>query len=342
MNKLSIILGSILITSTLLGSETFTPNGSLGFTQTFYGNSGKYKTENAHPSLELNYSLTEEWSFTAGWDRTFNMYDYNGDYNEQDNDYSSPYGTITYNHGVIGNSKVKWNSSLNLKNENVFVGPNQMFLMGQSTFDFVDYIPKNEIISATQFALAPTYVYGWNSSGASGHVNTGALGLLTNWNLPMDFTLTVNAFIAKDWYNGDFLIENESGKTYDDATYVGFYAWLNYSKELYKFSSKTNLMFNFIGGYDPYISSNRDASGWFPYIFGENQYQWLEPTVENGDYKETYTLFALPQLEINYNYSDDITMSLFAQIKYSNQVWGDTEKDWEVQPQGGFSLTYNF
>ncbi|WP_297406549.1 hypothetical protein [uncultured Cetobacterium sp.] len=342
MKKLSIILGSILISGSLLGSDEFVPNGSLNFTQTFYGNSGKYKTENAHPSVGLSYSLTENLSFGLNWDRTFNTYNYDGEMDEQNNDYSSPYGTVNYNHGRVGNTKIKWSSSFQLKNENAFQGPNQMFATMESTFDFVDYLPKNSYISPTQFALSPTYIHGWNSSGASGHVNTGALGLLTNWNLPMDFTLTVNAYVLKDWYNGDFIIENEAGREYKDMTYFGFYAWLNYSKELYKFNSKTNLMFNFTGGYDPYIVSDRSASGWFPFIFGDYQYEWLEPTVENGDYSNSYILFALPQLEINYNLSRDITMSLFAQIKYSNQVWGDTEKDWEVQPQGGFSLTYNF
>lgn len=317
-------------------------NGNIQLSQTFYGDSGKYKTSTAHPSIELNYNFNENWGVSAGFDRTFNMYNYENREYEQNNDFSSPYGSITYSKNHINGSKINTKTTLTMKDQTTFSGPSQMYGMVQSTFDFAEYVPSGEYIKATQFAFSPVYVHGWNLGNPSGHVNTGALGFLTNWQLPNNFSFTLNAFLSKEWYNGDYTLSNENNSIYDDAMYFGVYGWLNYNKEVYRFNKDTNLMFNFIGGFDPYIVSNRDASGWFPYLFGENQYEWLSPTSQNGDYKNTYILFALPQLQINYNYTEDTTFSLFAQVKYSNQAWGDTEKDWKLQPQGGISINYNF
>ena len=338
---LKTLIGSLLITGAAYAEE-FTPNGSLGFTQTFYGNAGKYKTEASHPSLVLSYNFAKDWNMTLKWDRVWNMYDYNGGENQQNNNYSSPQGTLDYNHGVIGDSKIKWNSSLTVQNQAFFSGTNITSIFAQTSFDFSEYIPKGEYVQATQFAISPMYIYGWQTKGPSGHVNTGILSLLTNWQLPADFTFTLNAYAFREWYTGSCEVQNQvSMVDYDSANYFMVLAWIGYSKELYKFNEQTSLVFNFTGGYDPYISSNRSAN-WDPFIVGNQMYEWLGPAVESGNNKNTYALFALPQLELNYNYSDDLAFSVFAQVKYSNQVWGNTEKDWKLQPQGGFSVTYNF
>nr|WP_307775764.1 hypothetical protein [uncultured Cetobacterium sp.] len=337
---LKTLIGSLIVVGTAY-SEDFVPNGSLEFTQTFYGNAGKYKTETSHPSFGLNYNFAKDWSLGLDWDRTWNMYDYDGGVEQQDNDYSAPKAILSYNHGTLENSKVKWTSSLTVENQAEFNSTNQTYIFAQTAFDFVDYIPKGDYIQATQFAFSPMYVYGWSTKGPAGHVNTGILSLLTNWQLPANFTFTLNAYMFREWYNGSFEISGPN-QDYDSANYFMVLAWLQYSKELYKFNDQTSLAFNFTGGFDPYISSNRRAGWASPFITGDQMYEWLGPTDESGNYKNTYALFALPQLEVTYNYSDDISFTAFAQVKYSNQVWGSTEKDWKLQPQGGFGVTYNF
>lgn len=336
---LKTLIGSLLITGATYAEE-FTPNGSLGFTQTFYGNAGKYKTEASHPSAVLSYNFAKDWNITLQWDRVWNMYDYNHGENQQNNNFSGPKATLSYDHGVIENSKIKWTSSLMVENEAEFNGTNQTYVFAQTAFDFSEYLPKGEYIQATQFAISPMYIYGWSTKGPSGHVNTGILSLLTNWKLPADFTFTFNAYAFREWYNGSFEIGN-GNTNYDTANYFMVLAWLGYSKELYKFNDQTSLAFNFTGGFDPYISSNRSAV-WDPFIVGNQMYEWLGPAVDSGNTKNTYAVFALPQLEVTYNYSEDLAFSVFAQVKYSNQVWGDTEKDWKLQPQGGVSVTYDF
>lgn len=338
---LKTLIGSLLIAGAAYGEE-FTPNGSIGFTQTFYGNAGKYKTESSHPSAVLSYNFAKDWNLSLQWDRVWNMYDYNGGENQQDNNFSGPKATLSYDHGVVANSKVKWTSSLLVENEAEFNGTNQTYVFAQTAFDFSEYIPKGQYVQATQFAISPMYIYGWSTKGPSGHVNTGILSLLTNWQLPADFTFTFNAYAFREWYNGSFEIENETtGSNYDSANYFMVLACLGYSKELYKFNEQTSLTFNFTGGFDPYMSSNRSAN-WDPFILGNQMYEWLGPAVDSGNNKSSYAIFALPQLEVTYNYSDDLSFSAFAQVKYSNQVWGDTEKDWKLQPQGGVTVTYNF
>lgn len=329
------------MTSTYSESH-YTPNGNLTIGNTFYGNSGSYKTNTYHLAPDLNLNLTKDLSLNIGWDRTFNLYNFNNGPKQQDNNFTSPYGSITYNHGYLPNTKIKWSSVLKYKNENGFAGPSQMYIKGTTSFDFYEYIPKYEYFTATQFALTPMYVYGWNLNGPSGHQNALHLGLFTTWNLPYNFSINLDGVVSKIWYNGDFLLSSTNGTTYDEATYFAMYAWLNYSKELYKFNDKTNLMFNFIGGYDPIMFSDKNASSWFPFLYADDQYEWLGPVVQRGNYKNTYIFFMLPQFEINYNLTHDLTISLFAQFKYSNQVWGDSESDWEIQPQGGVTLSYNF
>lgn len=338
---LKTLIGSLLIVG-ISYAEEFVPNGSFEFTQTFYGNAGKYKTESSHPSPVLSYNFAKDWNLSLQWDRVWNMYDYNGGENQQNNKFSGPKATVSYNHGVIENSKIKWTSSLMVENEAEFNGTNQTYIFAQTAFDISGYIPRGEYITATQFAVSPMYIYGWSTKGAAGHVNTGILSLLTNWQLPADFTFTFNAYAYREWYNGSFEIENEvSGRSYDSANYFMILAWLGYSKEIYKFDEQTSLAFNFTGGFDPYIVSNRSAN-WYPFIVSNQVYEWLGPAVDSGNNKNTYVIFALPQLEVTYNYSSDLSFSVFAQVKYSNQVWGNTEKDWKLQPQGGFSVTYNF
>ncbi|WP_449288522.1 FomA family porin-like outer membrane protein [Mesopusillimonas faecipullorum] len=340
MKNHSKLLGLALLMAGAAQATEFQPSGNLGLTQTFYGNSGSYKTATAHPSLVFNYQFAPKWSIDIEWDRTWNLHSYNGGRKQQNNDFSQPDATLNYSYGTLGDSKVDWSSSLKIETQSNFNNNSQAYVMAQTVFDFSRYLPSNDYLKSTQFALAPMYVYGKNISGPSGKVHTAGLGLLTNWTLPANFSLTVNAYVFKDWYNGTFVISNNN-TNYKNATYFMLSAWLEYSKILHQFNAKTSLAFNFSGGFDPYIMSNRRAS-WDPFLAGNDMNQWLSPTVMEGNYKRTYDLFATPQLSLTYNVNKNFSINAFVQVKYSNQVWGQTEKDWRFQPQGGFGLSYGF
>lgn len=340
MKHWSAVLMMGLLSTAGVQAEEFTPSGSLGLTQTFYGNSGNYKTSSSHPSLVLNYQFSPKWSVDLEWDRTWNLYSYDGGSKQQNNDYSQPSGTITYAYGNIGDSNVNLSSSLKIETQSSFNNNSQAYFMGQTVFDFSKYLPSNEYVKATQFALSPLYIHGTNVSGSSGHVNTAGLGLLTSWDLPANFSFTMNAYAFKEWYSGSFTIANDS-RSYSNATYFMLSAWLEYSKTLYKFNNETSLAFNFAGGLDPYISSNRRAS-WDPFLAGDEMYQWLSPTTMEGNYKDAYDLFALPQLSLSYTFNKNFSANAFVQVKYSNQQWGSSEKDWRFQPQAGIGVLYTF
>jgi hypothetical protein len=327
----------IILTHQVQAEET---KGSIAFTQIFYGDSGNYKTSASHPALVFNYNFSPKLNASLEWDRTWNMYDYTDEENQQNNASSIPELTVNYNNGKIAGSDINWSSSLLIKNEDSFNDNNQLYTMLQTNFDFSNYIPKSEFIEATQFSLAPLYIYGSNVQGPTGHSNTAGISLLTNWNLPANFSFTMNAYAFREWYQGSFIINNPN-KSFKNSNYFMVLAYLNYSNQLIKFNEKTNLNFNFIGGFDPWISSNKNAA-WDPFLVGNEMYEWLSPTVMNGSYKKTYSLFALPQLNLSYQYDKSLSFSMFMQAKYSNQVWGDTEKNWRLQPQGGFNITYNF
>lgn len=340
MKILKIIFPALLLTSYTIQAETFTPNGSIGLTQTFYGNAGGYKTSTSHPSLLLDYNFTPEINFQLEWDRTWNMYHFNGGDKQQDNRLSQPKGTLSYDYGQLGQSQVNWSSSVAFENQNSFNGSNQNYSTLSTAFDFSSYIPKTDFIKATQFSISPMYIYGWESKNDAGHVNTAALSLLTNWQLPENFSFTLNGYAFRDWYDGSMIVSGNN-ESYSNVNYFMLMAWLNYNNTIYNFNDRTALAFNFIGGLDPYISANHKGS-WDPYLVGDQMYEWLSPTLMNGNYRNTYTLFALPQLNLSYQYDKHLQLSSYIQVKYSNQVWGSTEKDWRLQPQVGVGLTYGF
>ena len=343
MRKVIVLLGGFasLVVGSAMASDGFKPSGTLGLKQTFQGNAGGYETRMVHPSLFLDYNFAPSWNLHLQWDRTWNTYDYTGAPNQQNNDYSQPVGTLTYDYGNIGQSDVGWKTSFSVKNQTSFPGTNRTYAHVSTEFDFHKYIPRTDFIKATQFSVSPQYFYGWNSDGSTGHMNNATLALLTHWELPASFSLRLNAYLFKDWYTGNFTVNSPSG-TYSDANYFMMLAWLEYANTLYKFDENTSLGFKFTGGLDPYISSNRNAS-WDPaYMMTSNIYEWLLPTAMNGSYGSTYVLFALPQINLTYKVNKQFSVGLFFQVKYSNQVWGESEGGWSFLPQGGFNLTYSF
>lgn len=333
-------LAALLLFSSYIQAEDFTPNGSIEFTQTFYGDAGKYKTSTSHPSVQVNYNVSSDWSAEIGWDRAWNMYNYTGLDNQQDNNLSQPKLVLTNNHGKLATTHVKWSSSFSFENQNSFNGFNSYYSKFNTAFDLSELFTKNKYWSVTQFSVSPMYIYGWQPQSESGHTNTGVLSLLTNWTLPNNFSFTFNAYAFRDWYNGSMIVSN-SNNNYSNTNYLMLMAWLNYSNNIHEISEKTKVIFNFTGGLDPYISSNKKAT-WYPFLASDQMYEWLSPVEMNGSYRNTYTLFALPQITLSHQYDKNFSLSTFFQIKYSNQVWGDNEKNWRLQPQTGFGMNYNF
>lgn len=330
-----------LASASALADSGFIPGGSIGLTQTFYGNAGGYETATAHPSLSLSYNFAPRWSLLFKWDRTWGLYDYTGQASQQYNYFSQPAATLSHDYGKIQDSDVRWSSSIMLENQTTMNGTGGNFLLAQTAFDFASYVPRTDWIKANQFALAPMYVHGSKSKGTAGNSNALSLALLTDWTLPAGFSFRLNAYAFREWYSGSFEIEGPQGQTYQNANFLAVLAWLKYEKTLVQFDESTSLAFNFIGGLDPYIASSRNSS-WQPFLATNFIYEWLGPTVEQGTYNSTYVLFALPALQLNVNLNKQVSLNLFVQIKYSNQVWGQTESGWSFQPQAGFGITYNF
>lgn len=318
--------------------KPFVPNGTLQFTQTFYGNSGKYKTATAHPSISLDYNFVPKWSVSLEWDRLMNMYSggYTGGEYQANNNFSSPQGELTYSHGKLWDTNILWTTNVGARQYNYFKeSGNQVYTWINMEFDFHKYMPA----WVTQFAIMPMYNYGFYPNDTPGHMNHASINLLTQYQLPAGWSLQLDAFFIKEFYNGDYKVNG-----HNEVDYFSFYAWLEYSKELYKFSENTTLEFNFAGGFDPYTVSNKRGNGWLPpFWLLSNSYEWLSPTaISDENYNSIWTVFALPQLQVTYNYSKSLSMNAFVQVKYSNQVWGGDQKDWKLQPQGGIGFSYSF
>lgn len=341
LKKHGLLLIPILAAAAGVQAEPFSPNGSASVTQTYYGNAGDYETEGAHTNVDLQYNFTPAISLELEWDRVWNLYTYTGADNEYDNSYSNPQATLLFNQSSLFGSKASGVSSLNIQNHNLFDGTKTSYVLLQQTIAFADYFDQSGPVSVSELSIQPTYVHGRNTEGPSGSFDTAAVALLSTIQLPANFSITLNGYLFRDWYDGDYVISGDGNENYKSANYFMLMAWLQYSSTLHKFSDKSSLDFNFTGGLDPYIASNRRAS-WSPFMIGDEIYEWNEPTQMNGTYKDTYVLFALPEVTYTYNVNKDVSLNVFAGVKYSNQVWGDQEKDWEWQPQAGVGLSYNF
>ncbi|WP_407330788.1 hypothetical protein [Enterovibrio sp. 27052020O] len=340
-NKRILFLVPFMALATGVTAEEFSPNGSVSVTQTFYGDAGDYQTEGGHSNVDLSYNLTPLVSLELEWDRAWNLYTYTGADNQYDNSYSNPQATLSVSQNSLFGTKATGETSLNYQNHNFFDGSKTSYVMVQQSIDLASYFDKSGAVSLSELAIQPAYVHGWNTDGPSGSFNTAAIALLSTIQLPANFSLTLNGYLFKEWYSGNFVLSGQQNQEYDSANYFMLMAWLQYSSTLHKFSENDSLDFSFVGGLDPYITSNRRAA-WSPFLMGDEIYEWNSPTVMNGNYKDTYVLFALPEVTYTYNVSKDLSLNVFAGVKYSNQVWGDEEKDWEWQPQGGLGMSYNF
>ncbi|MBV7299621.1 hypothetical protein [Enterovibrio paralichthyis] len=341
LKRHSLLLIPMMATAAGVQAEAFTPNGSASVTQTFYGEAGDYETEGGHSNVDVLYNFTPDISLELEWDRAWNLYTYTGADNQYDNSYSNPQATLSISQSSLFGSKATGVSSLNIQNHNVFDGTKTSYVLLQQTIGFADYFDQSGPVSVSELSIEPTYIYGWNTDGPSGSVNTASISLLSTIQLPANFSITLNGYLFRDWYSGDFVLSGEGNQEYKSANFFMLMAWLQYSSTLHKFSENDSLDFSFVGGLDPYITSNRRAS-WSPFLLGDEIYEWNQPTQMNGNYKNTYVLFALPEVTYTYNFNKDLSLNVFAGVKYSNQVWGDDEKDWEWQPQGGLGLSYNF
>lgn len=327
---------------------SFSGESNLSIIQTFSGDSGKYDTKSSHSFALLDYSVNDNWSLLLQWERFLNLYDYTGKENQINNNFHVPKLGINYNKENFMETDIILNSQLAARQFDYFkASENQIWSWFNVGFDFKNYFPKFENIEVLKFSLMPMYIHGWytkKSESDLGHMNHISLNLLSQYKLPKDFFLELDFFLSKEFYDGNYKLSNTNGSTYDSATYFGFYAWLEYSKELYKFNRDVNLSFNFATGFDPFVVSDRDAKGWVPpYWMLSNTYEWPTPVaINSGDYKETWALFVLPELELNYSYDEDLSFSIFVGGKYSNKAWGGRGKEFKFQPQAGFTVNYSF
>lgn len=324
--------------------NSFTPYGEVGTIFTIYGNSGKYKTATAHPMLYLDYTFTPQWSLFFEWNRLMNIYsgEYEKDSNKANHNFSVPKGYFEYIHKNFFDTKAIWRTQIGARQTNFFKDSDDKYWTWiSSSLDFYKYFPKSENFEVLQFAIQPLYYYGsFVKSNPNGHMNHVALNLLTQFKIYEDFKFQFNGYLSKEWYNGDFKIDKK-----EEMNYFAIVSWLEYSKNIYQFNKRTNLQFNFATGFDPYIFTSSSEKNWKPTFWIINHgYGWLWPTKLDSDksYSNMFNAFVLPQLKIIYNHSEDLTMDLFVQVKYSNQVWGSSQKDWKLQPQGGVGITYRF
>ncbi len=325
-------------------STVFVPSGEINSYIQYFGNLGKYKTKSVQfAPLNLSYRLTEKLSFQLEVYRMINAFNYNAnDLNNENDNYFHGNLNIAYNHGYIGDTKIKWEDNLYLRGDNYFdSSENKAWFWYNPLFDFVDYFPKGDYINVTQFAFGPGLMYGANLDNSSGqNLKSAMIGLFSQYSLPYGFTFQLDVLGYKEWYKDS----NFEVNGYDELWNLNIFAFLYYTKELHKFNEKISLTFNFQGGFDPLMATNKGASSYYPSMWSiNNSNEMISPVRGTSDsWKSTYSLYATPQLELAYNHTKDLQFYIFVQAKLNNGVYGSNEKNYRIMPQGGIGVNYSF
>lgn len=330
-----------------IGSK-FTPNGTLNSYVQYYGKAGEYKTQGVQIfPINLNYNFTEKFSMTAQWYRFMNAYNYNpNDPKANNNDYSHIYLQANYAHGNLGNSKVSWTDTLVFRTDNYFSETGDKgWVWYKPTIDFSGYFPSHGNFKVTQFALSPGVMYGYDMHGSNDNVKSAFIGLFTSYQLPAGFSIQLNIFGWKDWYKGNmFEVAGPNNRSYKSNWYWAVLAYINYTNEIYR-SKDNNLSFTFNiqGGLDPFIGASKTSFFWLPMWTVNYTNEFIGPTSQTNEaYRNTYSLYVLPQFMLNYNITKKAQLYTFIQVKFSNQVYGAVEKDYKFMPQAGLGINYSF
>jgi len=235
-----------------------------------------------------------------------------------------------YNHGNVGDSNVNFTSRLHYRDRDDTNGHQE--LEYQARFNFADYMFNNDFVKTTNFVVAPKYRYEWGSGNDDRYDNQLGVDLYTMHELPWGFSFEFNLYATQHFYGEDQAFNN--GTDMEDKNFtLDMEAYIYNTTNLYT-NGDVTIDFNFEGGYDPYTWSKEK-------MFGTNKSGYL---ANYGDDKASYSLYALPTIQVNYQVTPSFKVYAAAGAEYRN--WAidneNSAKDWRWQPTvfAGFRTTF--
>jgi len=235
-----------------------------------------------------------------------------------------------YNHGNIGDSNINFTSRLHYRDREDTNGHQE--LEYQARFNFADYMFNNDFIKTTNFVVAPKYRYEWGEGNNNTYDNQLGVDLYTMHELPWGFSFEFNLYATQHFY-GDDQPFNEGRDVEDKNFTLDMEAYIYNTTNLYT-NGDVTIDFNFEGGYDAYTWSQEK-------MFGSKKSGYL---ANYGYDNASYSLYALPTIQVNYQVTPSFKVYAAAGAEYRN--WGidneNSAKDWRWQPTvlAGFRATF--
>ena len=312
--------------------EGFRPNGNVDLQYRWYGDT-EGKEDNTWNSDD-NYSrlqLQGKIQMTENQKLEYRVRDFG---NVGGHEAYGKEGTETrlryfYNHGNLGDSKVNLTSRVEYKDT---VG-NDQSLEYMARFNFAEYMFNNDFVKTTDFVVAPKYKYVWGSENSSDYDNQVGADLYTMHELPLGFSFEFNVYATQHFFGKGAEIVTRDGSEDKNFT-VDVEAYIYNTTNLYT-NGNVSVDFNFEGGYDAYSwSKEREFT---PANAEKN-------IAEHEADHSSYSLYALPTVQLNYQATPNVLLYAAAGAEYRN--WNITEESeashWRWQPTvfAGFKTTF--
>ena len=149
--------------------------------------------------------------------------------------------------------------------------------------------------------------------------------------LPWGFSFEFNLYATQHFYGDDQGFDN--GRDMEDKNFtLDMEAYIYNTTNLYT-NGDVTIDFNFEGGYDPYTWSKEKMFNKSGGYLGNY-----------GDDNASYSLYALPTVQVNYQVTPSLKVYAAAGAEYRN--WGidneNSARDWRWQPTvfAGFRSTF--
>ncbi|RXZ28183.1 hypothetical protein EPT55_04095 [Fusobacterium necrophorum] len=238
-----------------------------------------------------------------------------------------------YNFGKIANTKVNATSRLEWDQKS---GDGAKKLEASVGFNFADYLFNNEFVKTTNFTVRPLYAHKWTKQRGEGRKGSEVLGLYleSEYELPYGFSVEFNLKPTYTFYGAKQDVTNVKYPTESDikqkkrALDMEVELYLYNTTNLYK-NGKFGVDFNFEGGYDPYAF---------------HQYRSYDAKEEVAGEKRSYSLYALPYIQANYQATEFVKLYAAAGAEYRN--WKVEDEDyatrWRWQPTAWAGMKVNF
>ena len=380
MRKLALLLGSLLVVASASAKEVvpapvvveeapvqviekevivyrdkeegFRPNGYVDLQYRWYGevenqtsdeNDWAGATKYGRTQLMGKINMTENQSFE------YRIRNYGND----SSDRLGKSGTDSrlryfYNHGNIGDSNVNFTSRIHYRDREDT--DKHQELEYQARFNFAEYMFNNDFVKTTNFVVAPKYKYVWDEGNDNSYDNRIGFDIASMHELPYGFSFELNFYVDQHFYGKDQFFDG-TDKMDDKNFTVSVEAYLYNTQNLYTSADgKVSVDFNFEGGYDTYEwSANRKYGT--PHCLGKYDTEYhAEKDTETktakgvGTEKESYSLYALPTIQVNYQATPSVKVYAAAGAEYRD--WAVDSKssatNWRWQPTvfAGFRTTF--